>query len=217
VLLALSANSPFWQGRDSGLASVRTPVFGAFPRTGLPARSGDYAAYVETIDALVRADAIPEPTFLWWDARLQPRVGTLEVRILDAQTRLGDTAALAALTLCLVRLEALEGHAPEALIGAPAVLEENRFLAARDGIRAELVAPEQGRRLPAVRALELLLGEVEPDAEALGCTAELAGVRPLAASPGYERQRSLASRPEGLPGVLRAMHGDFVAGRAVPA
>ena len=106
VLLALSANSPFWQGRDSGLASARTPIFQAFPRTGPPRRFSGYADYVEAIDVLVRCDAIPEPTFLWWDARLQPRFGTLEVRIMDSQIRVADTAAIAALVQCLVRLEA---------------------------------------------------------------------------------------------------------------
>src|SRR4051794_5961879 len=106
VLLALSGNSPFWQGRDSGLASARTPAFQVFPRTGAPRRFDSYAEYVEAIDVLVRCDAIPEPTFLWWDARLQPAFGTVEVRVMDAQTRVEDTAALTALVQCLVRLAA---------------------------------------------------------------------------------------------------------------
>ena len=108
VLLALSANSPFTRGTDSGLASARTPVFQAFPRTGIPRAMDDYADYVEAIDVLIRCGAIPEPTFIWWDVRLQPRFGTLEVRVMDAQTRIRDTAALAALVQCLVRLEALD-------------------------------------------------------------------------------------------------------------
>src|SRR5262245_31257351 len=116
LLLALSANSPFLRGRDSGLASARTPVFQEFPRAGLPRAFGDYRSYVEAIDVLVRTRAIPEPTFVWWDARLQPRLGTLEVRVMDAQTRLVDTAALAALVQCLVRLEAMEGFAESELV-----------------------------------------------------------------------------------------------------
>src|ERR671934_2864774 len=112
LLLALSANSPFWQGRDSGLASARTPLFQAFPRTGSPRHFDSYAEYVEAVDVLLRCDAIPEPTFLWWDARLQPALGTVEVRVMDAQTRVEDTAALAALVQCLVRLEAERPAAP---------------------------------------------------------------------------------------------------------
>ena len=108
LILALSANSPYWRGRDSGMASMRTPLFQAFPRSGIPRRFGSYPAYVEAIDVLLRADAFPEPTFIWWDVRLQPRFGTIEVRIADAQTKVADVAALAALIQVLVRLEATE-------------------------------------------------------------------------------------------------------------
>jgi hypothetical protein len=90
ALIALSANSPYWQGRDSGMAAVRLPVFGGFPRTGIPRSFADYADYVEAVDVLLRCGAFPEPTFLWWDLRLQPALGTLEVRVMDAQTRIDD-------------------------------------------------------------------------------------------------------------------------------
>jgi carboxylate-amine ligase len=191
-------------------------VFQAFPRTGSPRHFDTYAEYVEAVDVLLRCDAIPEPTFLWWDARLQPALGTIEVRVMDAQTRVRDTAALVALVQSLVRHEALderEGGPPI----SPEVIEENRFLAARDGMRAELVAPEEGRCLPVGMTLERLLRECEPHAAALGCADELATVRRLAARPGYERQRAAATRLGGLPGVLCALHDDFVATRAVPA
>ena len=129
LLLALAANSPFWQGRDTGLAAARVPIFGTFPRVGIPRPFDDYAEYVEAIDVLLRCGAFPEPTFLWWDVRLQPRLGTIEVRIMDAQTRAADNAALAALVQCAVRLEATEGYADEAIACRPEVLDENRFLA----------------------------------------------------------------------------------------
>ena len=216
LLLALSANSPYWQGRDSGLASARIPVFQAFPRTGTPRAFGSYEAYVEAVDVLIRCDAIPEPTFLWWDARLQPRFGTIEVRIMDAQTRVRDTAALAALVQCLVRREAL-GHAKGSEQLAPEVLEENRFLAARDGMEASFVDLRAGCRLPVAERLSETLRSCAPHAERLDCEAELASVRALAERPGARRQRALAARPEGLPGVLRAMHGDFVSALTEPA
>jgi carboxylate-amine ligase len=216
LLLALSANSPYWQGRDSGLASARIPVFQAFPRTGTPRSFGTYEAYVEAVDVLIRCDAIPEPTFLWWDARLQPRLGTLEVRIMDAQTRVRDSAALAALVQCLVRREALE-RTPEREPVAPEVLEENRFLAARDGMDANFVDPLAGRCVPVADKLAETLRSCAPHAERLRCRHELAAVRALAERPGAMRQRTLAGRPEGLPGVLRAMHGDFVSGLPEPA
>jgi len=72
VLLALSANSPFWQGRDSGFAAARTVICKAFPRSGLPRLFADYADYVDAVDALIAPGAIRDPSFLWWDVRLQP-------------------------------------------------------------------------------------------------------------------------------------------------
>ena len=203
VLLALSANSPFWQGRDSGLASARTPAFGAFPRTGPPRWFDGYADYVEAIDVLVRCDAIPEPTFLWWDARLQPRFGTLEVRIMDAQSSVADTAAIAALVQCLVRLETEREPAYE----AAEVLDENRFIAARDGMDAELIEPAACTRRPVRDRLAELLEACAPMARDLGCRDELADVERLAASPGAARQRTLARR--GFDGLAEGLSREF--------
>jgi len=216
LLLALSANSPYWQGRDSGLASARIPVFQAFPRTGTPRAFGSYEAYVEAVDVLIRCDAIPEPTFLWWDARLQPRLGTIEIRIMDAQTRVRDTAALTALVQCLVRREAL-GRAEDREPLAPEVVEENRFLASRDGMDAKFVDPDAGRCVPVADRLAETLRSCAPHAEFLRCEAELASVTTLAERPGALRQRAVGARAEGIPGVLRAMHGEFVSAAAEPA
>jgi carboxylate-amine ligase len=209
VLLALAANSPFTRGRDSGMASARTPVFQAFPRTGIPRAFGSYAAYVEAIDVLLRCGAIPEPTFIWWDLRLQPKLGTIELRVMDAQTRIRDTAALAALVQCLVRLEALEGFAEPELRDAPEALDENRFLAARDGIDAMLVDPRRNRCVPASGRLATLVDACWPHARALDCERELALLAHLAGDPGATRQRAIASEPSGLAGLLRALEADF--------
>ena len=207
LLLALSGNSPFWQGRDSGLASARTPAFQAFPRTGPPRWFPSYAEYVEAIDVLVRSDAIPEPTFLWWDARLQPRFGTLEVRIMDAQTRVADTAAIAALVQCLVRLEA---EREPAVADAPEVLDENRFLAARDGMEARLIEPTTCTRRPVRDRLAELLDACAPHARALECEDALAKVSELAVTPGAARQRELAERAGDLEGLVEALAGEFI-------
>jgi glutamate---cysteine ligase / carboxylate-amine ligase len=207
VLLALSGNSPFWQGRDSGLASARTPVFQSFPRTGAPRRFDSYAEYVEAIDVLVRSNAIPEPTFLWWDARLQPRFGTVEVRVMDAQTRVEDTAALTALVQCLVRLEAERPAGRPTAAEAPEVVAENRFVAARDGIEAVLIDPPDRVRVTA--RLAQLLAACAPLAEALDCAAELADVPTLAIAPGAERQRAIAARTGSLEGLVAALADEF--------
>jgi carboxylate-amine ligase len=210
VLLALSGNSPFWQGRDSGLASARTPAFQTFPRTGAPRRFDSYADYVEAIDVLVRCDAIPEPTFLWWDVRLQPAFGTVEVRVLDAQTRVEDTAALAALVQCLVRLEAERPAGPVSAAEAPEVVAENRFIAARDGMEAALIDPPAWRRRPVGDTLAALVADCAPFARALGCVAELSEVPALADSPGADRQRLIAARVGSLEGLVAVLADQFV-------
>ena len=137
ILLALSANSPFWQGRDVGFDSARTVIFQAFPRTGLPRDFESYGDYVRAVDALIASGAIPDPSFLWWDVRLQPRLGTVEVRIMDAQSSLKDIAPLVALIQCLARVE--YGASRVGPVPGIEVLSENRFLAARDGMDAQLI------------------------------------------------------------------------------
>jgi carboxylate-amine ligase len=223
LLLALAANSPFWQGRDTGLASARVPVFGTFPRVGIPRRFGSYGEYVEAVDVLLRCDAVPEPTFLWWDVRLQPKLGTIEVRIMDAQTRVAESAALAALVQCAVRLEATEGWVDESIAARPEVLEENRFLATRDGIRAAFLDPEHDACRPARDVLAELLNACSRHAAELGCEAELAAIPALAAEPGYQRQRVIAGVHQGDavgPGLgllVSALASEFTAVGAVGA
>jgi glutamate---cysteine ligase / carboxylate-amine ligase len=212
VLLALSGNSPFWQGRDSGLASARTPAFQTFPRTGPPRWFRSYAEYVEAVDVLVRCDAIPEPTFLWWDVRLQPAFGTLEVRIMDAQTRVEDTAVLAALVQCLVRMEATAAPVEPTAADAPEVVAENRFIAARDGMSAALIDPDANppTRRPVGDTLAQLLGACAPFARAVGCVAELSDVPTLGEAPGAERQRAIADRVGSLEGLVEALSEEFL-------
>jgi carboxylate-amine ligase len=210
LLLALSVNSPFWQGRDTGLASARTPLFQAFPRVGIPRAFDDYADYVESVDVLIRSDAVPEPTFLWWDVRPQPRFGTVEVRIMDAQTTLADTAAIAALVQCIVRAE-VEGAAHLERCMPQEVLAENRFLAARDGMEAELIEPDLERRVPARELLADLVVVCRPHAQDLGCEAELERVSELGRRTGAQHQLDLYRSLDALPRVVRALATDFLA------
>jgi carboxylate-amine ligase len=194
LLLALSANSPFCQGRDSGFASMRTAIFGGFPRTGIARCFADYTDYVETVDALIASAALTDPSFLWWDVRLQPALGTVEVRVMDAQTCVADAAALIALVHSLAQLE-LEGEAVGPTAG-PEVLAENRFLAARDGLNARLIDPLKRELVPARALLEKLLERCHAQADAVS-SVELDRVARLAHSNGAERQR-LWARQDGL-------------------
>ncbi|MEA2195501.1 MAG: glutamate---cysteine ligase / carboxylate-amine ligase, partial [Solirubrobacteraceae bacterium] len=207
VLLALSANSPFWQGRDTGLASARTPLFQAFPRVGIPRAFGSYGEYVRAIDLLLDCGAFPDSTYLWWDVRPQPKLGTVEIRIMDAQSTLDATAALVGLVQSLVRLELVEGHADAALVHAPEVLDENRFLAARDGVEARLVDPVRGHAVPVADIARELVLACEPHARELGCRAELATVGALFEEPGAAHQRRLAEH--GLESLVENLAADF--------
>ncbi len=209
TFLALSANSPFWQGRDTGLASARTPLFGAFPRVGIPRAFADYAEYTEAVDLLIRCEAFPDPTFLWWDVRPQPRFGTVEIRIMDSQTRVEDTAALAALVQSVSRLELSEGFVSAKLLALPEVLNENRFLAARDGVHASLVDPDAYVRRPLTEGLDELLSRCRPHAQDLGCEAELLLVPSLARENGAVRQLEQAQESDRLPDLVRHLARDF--------
>ncbi len=218
LFLAVSANSPFWQGRDSGLASMRTPLFQAFPRVGIPRSFSDYAEWVEAVDLLLRCGVFPEPTFLWWDVRMQPRLGTVEVRVMDAQATAAETGALCALVQSVARMELEERYLGPTLLASTEALIENRFLAARDGMSGELLDPAGDRRVPAPEILRDVTAHARPHAEDLGCEDELDAVETLGERTGAERQREIAGPDGDLREVLAALAADFAAvGRtAVP-
>jgi glutamate---cysteine ligase / carboxylate-amine ligase len=211
VLLALSANSPFFAGRDSGFASARTIVFGAFPRTGPPLAFDGYADYVAAIDPLIAGGALPDPTFLWWDVRLQPALGTVEVRVMDSQSMVEDNAGLIALIQSLARLE-LEGRAHHGRVGQE-VLLENRFLAARDGLDARLIDHGSGELIPVRKLVQELVEDCRPHAAALGCSEELERVIRLASANGASRQRRWAHQGAGLPAVVSTLADRFISHR----
>ena len=209
LLLALSGNSPFWRGRDAGFASTRTMLFQAFPRTGLPRRYSSYGEWVEAVDLQIRAGALPEATFLWWDVRPQPRFGTVEVRVMDAQSYVADTAALVALVQSIARLELEEGYVAAHVIRADEVLAENRFIAARDGVTARLIDTTQESLRPVTELLAELLEAARPHASALGCASELERIPAMAAAPGAARQRVYPADEDGLVRLVAALAAAF--------
>lgn len=209
LLLAISANSPYWQGRDTGLASARTPLFQGFPRVGIPRRFETYPDYVEAIDLLIRTDAIPDRSYLWWDIRPTPGLGTVEIRAMDAQSRNEDTASLVALVQCLVRLEAEEGLAGPRAIEAEEAISENRFLAARDGTRARLIDVDREIRRPVREIWAELEPLLRPHAEDLGCAGELEKIPGTIESPPADRQRALAEQTPSLAQMMRVLSAEL--------
>jgi carboxylate-amine ligase len=153
--------------------------------------------------------AIPDPSFLWWDVRLQPALGTVEVRVMDAQSRVREAAPLVALIQSLARL-VLEGDSSDAVPGAE-VLAENRFLAARDGIDARLIDPVARSLIPVAEMLDSLLADCRPHPLALGCAGALDGVPRLAAATGADRQRAFVARNPRLDDLIASLAEGFLA------
>jgi carboxylate-amine ligase len=202
LLLALSANSPFWRGWPTGFASTRTTLFDAFPRSGLPRGFRGYADWVATVERLLRSGAISDPSFLWWDVRLQPRYGTVEVRIMDGQTAVEDVAAVVAVVQSLASLELERRDDAGSEPPTAEVIEENRFLAARDGMAALLIDVRSGERVPAIKQLERILGVCRRHARRLRCERELASVCRLVRHNGALRQLAHARCDGDLPWVI---------------
>jgi len=178
-LLALSASSPFWRGEPTGLASSRQMVFSAFPRSGPPPRFRDYADYAEVVGTLESSGCIDDYTSIWWDIRLHPRLGTVEVRICDAVTRVEDAVAIAAYCQAVVKQLSEAYEAGEEIPSHHRILtSENKWLAARYGLEAPVIDLGAGRRnrIPIARMVRRTLKQIEPHARDLGSERELEGV-----------------------------------------
>jgi carboxylate-amine ligase len=179
TLVALSASSPMWEGGDTGFASSRLAVRAQLPRTGLPPRFDSLAEYRGTLDALRRSGLVPDPSYLWWDVRLQDRLGTLEIRLLDAQPSVVDTVALAGLVQALVRHHGTAWHSGVRTHASRMIADENRWQAVRHGMSAFFVGP-QGSPVSAFEAVDELLVRVAEDAAAMGSGWTLGHLRALA-------------------------------------
>jgi glutamate---cysteine ligase / carboxylate-amine ligase len=181
-LLALSASSPFWRGEPTGLRSSRQMVFAAFPRSGPPPRFKDYADYAAVVGQLEKTGCIADYTHIWWDIRLHPRLGTIEIRICDAVTRMEDVVAIVAFCQALVKLYSERFDAGEEIPSYHRILTaENKWLAGRYGLEAPVMDLATGRRnrVPVAQLIRRSLKEVEPHARELGCERELQGIEEI--------------------------------------
>ena len=181
-LVALSASSPFWRGEATGLHSSRHMVYAALPRSGPPPRFASYADYAEVVGQLERTGCIADYTHIWWDIRLHPRLGTIEIRICDGVTRLDDVIALTAFCQALVKHYSERYDAGEEMPSYHRILTtENKWLAARYGIEAPVMDLATGRRnrAPIAQLVRRTLKTIEPHARELGSEAELAGVEEI--------------------------------------
>lgn len=219
-LLALSCSSPYWEGDDTRLSSYRLTVFDALPRTGPPDRLASHSEYLRLVGHLTAAGCIEDGTKIWWDVRPSARFPTLEARITDICPRLRDAAALAALyqSLLAFLFRLRRGNQRWRLYPAT-LIAENRWRAQRYGCEGSLIDLGAGRLAPLADLVEELIDLVAEDAAELGCSAELAHLRRIAAEgTSARRQRAThaaalaagASEAEALAAVVDALRAEFL-------
>jgi len=199
-LLAISANSPFLDGRDSGLRSARSQIFTkSFPRCGIPDRFGSFAAYADYVEFLVTTNSIVEHTQLWWSVRPHHSFGTVEVRVCDAQSRAEDSTALASLITACVAQAALD-YDEGVPFEHPArrMIEENFWRAIRYGLDGRLIDLERAEEYPAPAVIDRLLAWTAPARASLGLEPELSPEN------GARRQREALERGESIEDVFAA-------------
>jgi glutamate---cysteine ligase / carboxylate-amine ligase len=201
LLLAISANSPFLDGRDSGLHSARTQIFTkSFPRCGVPDAFGSFGAFADYIDFLVRTGSIVEYTQVWWSVRPHFSFGTVEVRICDAQATATEAEALAALIVACVAQAARDLDAGVPSDDLPRrMIEENVWRALRHGLDGELLDLERGEPYPASETLDRLLGWSAPACADLGIEVSLPDRN------GAQRQRGMVEAGLGLEEIYATM------------
>jgi glutamate---cysteine ligase / carboxylate-amine ligase len=193
---ALGAGSPYWFGIDSGLASARSAIVRSYPGRGLPPALRGWADYQEAVEAIAMGGGPEEYTMVWWDARLQPRLGTIELRELDVQTGLVEAAGIAALVHAIAKRAAEEPPSEPAPAEA---LHWSSFRAVRDGLEAELLF--RGRLRSVREAARELLDELRGSDDALD------GVEKILREGGAPRlQRAIRER-DGMHALLRHLAG----------
>jgi glutamate---cysteine ligase / carboxylate-amine ligase len=180
LLLGLSANSPLWRGKVTGMMSSRTPVFRSFPRVGIPPYYGTWEIYSHRVELMMRGGSIPDYTYLWWDVRPHPNLGTVEVRVFDQQTRLEHTIGFAALVQSLVhRLSTSYDDGVPSVEHPWELIDDNKVRAALVGVEGKLIDFDRGLVVPGDQMAQGVIDELRQSAKELGCEAEVAGLADL--------------------------------------
>jgi carboxylate-amine ligase len=219
-LLAFSTSSPFWMGRDTGLKSFRTTVFRRFPRTGIPDHLHSWNQYEDYIELLVRTNCIDNAKKIWWDVRPHPTFGTLEFRIFDVVTRVDEAIAIAALTQAIVvKLHRLYLANMGFRMYHRALIEENKWRAARWGVEGKLIDFGKQAEVPMSILAEELLEFVDDVLDELGSRRALEPIqRIFREGTGAERQRRVFKETGGdLKAVVRHIVEETRAGVTVPS
>ncbi|RIK75104.1 MAG: glutamate--cysteine ligase [Planctomycetota bacterium] len=207
TLLALSSNSPFWEGQATGLHSYRSKVMELLPTAGLPPLMRNWSEYVWLVNQMTSSGFIQTIREIWWDVRPHHNFGTVEVRMCDMPGNLDDTLALAALIHCLVK--ALSDDIDQGVYQHdchPMMVRQNKWRAARYGVGAHLVDAMTFEVRPVKEIVGRLVERLLPVAEDLGCADHLDRCRLLAAGPSWaDRQLALAAETGSLRETVRRL------------
>jgi glutamate---cysteine ligase / carboxylate-amine ligase len=205
VLLALSANSPYWLGADTGYASYRTEVWNRWPMAGMPQAFASRAEYDRLVETLMATGSVREPTKLYWDVRPSARQETLEFRVADVCMGVDEAVMVAGLAraLALVCHDAAARGEPDPA-PRPELLRAAKWRAARHGLDADLVDAAAGRARPAAEMVRLFLDRVRPGLEAGGDLEEVTELveATVARGTGAARQRAVFERTGSLEAVV---------------
>jgi carboxylate-amine ligase len=202
--LALSASSPWFEGRDTGLASSRTKVFEGLPTAGLPQLLGGWEQFQDLMRTLISAKAISSIREIWWDIRPHPNFGTVELRICDGVPTMTEIATIAALAQCLVEwMDTLDDRGYKLPCPKAWIVGQNKWRAARHGVDAELIVDEHGTLASIRQSIVDLVDELTPIAARLDCESELRhALQILDRGPSYQRQRRWVDGGATLPDVV---------------
>jgi carboxylate-amine ligase len=207
TLLALSVNSPFWQGRNTGLHSQRVKVMETLPTAGLPPLMRNWSEYTWLLNHMVQTGFIKTIREIWWDVRPHHNFGTVEVRICDMPPTLEHVLGLTALIQCLVYDLSQEiDRGTYQYDCHPFMVRQNKWRACRYGMDANLVDPGTYESIPARQVVHGLIDRLAPCGEELGCAADLRNLRQLLDQPtGSMRQLQIFAETNNLAEVVRRM------------
>jgi carboxylate-amine ligase len=206
LLLGMSSNSPLWRKKLTGMMSARTPVFRGFPRVGIPPYYGTWEIYSHRVELMMRGGAIPDYTYLWWDVRPHPNLGTVELRVFDQQTRIEHTIGFAALAQSLAHRLAAEFEDGVPSMEHPwELIDDNKVRAALVGIEGKLIDFDQGVEVPGEEMAAGVIDDLREHAQELGCEDELVSLTDLIEEgTGARRQLDwFASHGNDIGGLMR--------------
>jgi carboxylate-amine ligase len=217
--LSLSASSPYWEGRDTGLASVRTKIFESLPTAGLPYFMDNWSQFQRFMQTLIGAGTIRSIREVWWDVRPHPGFGTVELRICDGVSSMSELASIVALSQSLVVWLTEKYRNGEQLPQHRAwIVRENKWRAARYGIDGDIIRDEKGNTMPLRQSITELVADLRPSAERLGCLDDLDGVvKILERGTSSDRQRAVYARTTELTAVVDSLVEELKSGVPAPA